>query len=63
MIFIYFIDFIDSERARRRAGLERCTCTYFTSQNKKIGESQDEGPFVSEQIAVCLRERPREVRM
>ena len=35
MIFIYFVDFIDSERARRRAGLERCACTFFTSLNQK----------------------------
>ena len=56
MIFIYFVVFIDSERAKRRAGLVHMYIFY--KLKSKIGESQDEGPDVSEQIAVCLRERP-----
>ena len=56
MIFIYFVDFIDSERARRRAGLVHMYTFY--KPKSKIGESRAEGPDVSEQIAVCLRERP-----
>ena len=62
LICICFVDFIDSERAGRRAGMEWCTLTYFTRLDQK-SPTEEEGLDASEQIAACPREWAREVEM
>ena len=49
---------IDSEESKEKGWTGAVHMYIFYKLKSKIGESQEKGPDVSEQIAVCLRERP-----